>query len=334
MAIRSSSAKAVEALTANLSSASAVVRETAVARLAVIGARAVVSLSELVDRRGASSTARIAALHALESIADDRAIDVGKRALSDPDKSVAIAAAAMLRQFLTGKRGADVADVLTARALDQDATEAVRLAALVALEELGATALQPLWNTLRHDSNASVRLHVAEARVGHRGEITGDEPAGLADDPYKLTRELATGGRALSLVDLQHLIERIRTREESESGAQHEAWVRARGAAHVALAKRGSRVAFYDLRESLEQALAPLPVEFMTALALAGDLTCLDSIAAAHSHAVGTDNEWWRSHLADAFHAIVAREKLTRRHAVIKRIQKRWPAILNTTSQT
>jgi hypothetical protein len=72
----------------------------------------------------------------------------------------------------------------------------------------------------------------------------------------------------------------------------------------------------------------------MAALSLAGDATCLESIAAAHALAGGSESDWWREHLADAFHAIVKRERLTRRHAVMKKIQKRWPAILSTTSRT
>ena len=93
----------------------------------------------------------------------------------------------------------------------------------------------------------------------------------------------------------------------------------ARAAAHVALAGRGSRLALYDLRESLERRKAPLPVEFLTALSTIGDASCLEAIAGAHREATRT--RWWRDHLADAFRTIVAREKLTRRHAVIKKIE-------------
>jgi hypothetical protein len=70
-------------------------------------------------------------------------------------------------------------------------------------------------------------------------------------------------------------------------------------------------------------------VEFMAALSLAGDATCLEAVAAAHAHAT---DAWWRDHLADAFHAIVKREGLTGRHAVMRKIQKRWPAIVSPAS--
>jgi hypothetical protein len=99
----------------------------------------------------------------------------------------------------------------------------------------------------------------------------------------------------------------------------------ARAAAHVALANRGSRIALYDLRESLERGAAPLPVEFLAALSLVGDTSCLEAIAGAHAKA---RNLWWRQHLADVFRTIVARERLTRRHAVVRKIEKRWPGVL------
>jgi hypothetical protein len=64
-----------------------------------------------------------------------------------------------------------------------------------------------------------------------------------------------------------------------------------------------------------------LPVEFLAALSMVGDASCLEAIAAAHARA---SDSWWRDHLADTFQAIVGRERLTRRHAVIKKIEKRW----------
>ena len=75
--------------------------------------------------------------------------------------------------------------------------------------------------------------------------------------------------------------------------------------------------------------IAAAKIERMLELvSLVGDATCLESVAAAYAHAPGGGDDWWRDHLADTFRAIVKREKLTPRHAVMKKIQKRWPAIL------
>jgi hypothetical protein len=58
-----------------------------------------------------------------------------------------------------------------------------------------------------------------------------------------------------------------------------------------------------------------------------GDAACLDAIAAAavQSSPESGPADWWRQHLARlAFHTIVKREGLTRRHGVIRKIAKRW----------
>ena len=117
----------------------------------------------------------------------------------------------------------------------------------------------------------------------------------------------------------------MREREGSEPAAARDAWRLTRAAAHIALANRGSRIALYDLRESLETAKGTLPVEFLAALTLVGDASCLEAVAAAFSRA---RDAWWRAHLADVFATIVAREKITRRQGALKKIEKRWPGTL------
>ena len=90
------------------------------------------------------------------------------------------------------------------------------------------------------------------------------------------------------------------------------------------LGTRGSRLALYDLRDSL---LEPerLPVAFLAALEEIGDVTCLEPLAAAYDASSRSGDAWWREHLAAAFRAIVRREGLTRRHAAVKRALARWP---------
>ena len=122
--------------------------------------------------------------------------------------------------------------------------------------------------------------------------------------------------------DLHRIVERIREREAAEPAAARGEWTRARGRRTSRWPGASSRLGLYDLREALEGATAPLPVEFLAALSIVGDASCLEAIAAAHGRA--TRSTWWREHLADTFQAIVAREGLTRRHAVMKKIEKRW----------
>jgi hypothetical protein len=96
----------------------------------------------------------------------------------------------------------------------------------------------------------------------------------------------------------------------------------ARAATHLALAHRASRLALYDLRETIESSRERIPVEFFAAVTAIGDTSCLEPLATAYSRA---NDEWSRRQLADAFRAIVQREKVTRRHAAVKRLEKRWP---------
>jgi hypothetical protein len=127
------------------------------------------------------------------------------------------------------------------------------------------------------------------------------------------------------LTDLQRLVDLVRARERTEQDpGRREQWRVVRGALHQALAARNSRLALYDLRDSL---LEPerLPVAFLAAIEEIGDASCVETLAAAYDASSRSGETWWRGHLASAFRAIVHREGLTRRHAAIKRAMSRWP---------
>ncbi len=78
--------------------------------------------------------------------------------------------------------------------------------------------------------------------------------------------------------------------------------------------------AVYDLREWLETARAPLPVDAFAALSLVGDASCLEAIASRYA---APPDEWSKSRLADLFRAILKREGVSRRDPVIKRIERK-----------
>ena len=108
-----------------------------------------------------------------------------------------------------------------------------------------------------------------------------------------------------------------------------------RGRVHVALPARGSRIALYDLRESLEAATpaaSPLPVEFLAALSTAGDASCLEAVAAAYARNGHRESQETTPGGAIAWPTRSGRsskrEQLTRRHAVVKKIEKRWGSAL------
>lgn len=337
MSIRASSSKHIDALLQDLRSPDAVTREAAIARLMVIGTRAVERLAALAGDRTEAATGRLAALRALEGIGDDRALSAALRAVADADIAVATAGVGVARTFLTGAEDLKALDALTAVVLDRDRPDAVREAALHALGDLETATLSPILDALLTDPSSSLR---GAAQRGPASEgplaagphetwldrIDGDA---LPEDVDIVRREVARRGPNVPLGTLLRLVERIREREQTLPPAEARRWLGARASAHVALATRGSRLALYDLREALEGARSPLPVEFLAALTLIGDGSCLEAIAAAYTNAAGDRaDDWWPRHLADAFHAIVSREGVTRRHAVVKKIEKRWPDAL------
>jgi HEAT repeat protein len=339
VAIRTSSAKEIDGLITDLASDRALARETAIARLTVIGARAVDRLISLVDTADRGAVARVAALRALEGLVDPRAIEPALRAAGDADLDVAGAGVAVIRTFVIGRHSVAAVDGLAAIGLNRSASETIRLEAIDALGDLDPATLQPLWQALAGDPNPHIRARTPQGKQGQsRGSprpssLSGLEQLvaiagqGLPDDPELLCRLLTTDGAAVSPSELHRIIERVREKEGTAAPARRAWWTRARGCAHVALAKRSSLLGVYDLREALEGATAPLPVEFLAALALIGDASCLEAVAIAYTRAT---DRWWREHLADAFHAIVARKRLSRRHAVLKKIQKRSPELVVT----
>jgi hypothetical protein len=316
VAIRASSSRQIEALLADVNGGDAVARDAAVARLTVIGARAVDRLLAL-GQSTAPASARAAAFRALEGIADPRTLPPALAAVDAADAEIAAAAIALSRRFIRGADGARVVDVLTAAALDPRRDDRVRVAAIHALQELGPKTITPLTKSLAADASAAVRAAVQPSPRGRRSAAAEPDHSQAA----ALREWLAREGRTTPLTAVLNIVERVREREGNEPPARRAEWTAARAAAHLVLARRGSRIALYDLRESLERTTAPLPVDALAALTLVGDASCLEPIASAHARSRDT---WWRDHLYEAFQAIVKREKLTSRHAVMKRIAKKY----------
>jgi HEAT repeat protein len=333
VAIRASSSAQIAALVADLSASSPVARDAAVARLTVMGSRAVERLIAVASAPD-NIPARIAALRTLEAIGDPRALPLALRTVRDAraDPDVAVAAAGAARAFVRGANGAAAVDGLTTAALDTARPATVRIAALRALGDLDRATLAPLLASLASDADAGVRSAAAASssstprpRVPPVQVLTRAADEALPTDASALRHAIAQGQHDVPLPVLLRIVERVREREAKEPASRRPEWTTVRAAAHLALANRGSRLGVYDLRESIAEAKAPLPVEFLAALSIIGDASCLDAIAVAHDRA--TDG-WWRDHLADAFGAIVTRERLTSRHAVMKKIAKRFPALV------
>lgn len=323
MTIKASRSADVSTLVAALGSSDDVKRESAIARLAVIGGRAVDRLAAAYPE--AARETRRAILRALEAIADPRAVPVARAALREGG-DVAIAAASTLKPLLQstdGRAATDALDALVESALDGTAERRVRLAAFEALADLPEAVREPIAAALRNDASLEALIHDPSlAEATWQDAINGQLP----EDPSALRDAVTAHAELAPLGTLQKLVETVREGEaRSPAAAPKGAWRQVRGTIHQALALRGSRVAVYDLRETLASTREPLPPTFLAAVQVVGDESCLEPIAAAWTAASGADADAWRFQLESAFAAIVKREKLSQRSGVWKRIEAKFP---------
>jgi HEAT repeat protein len=328
--IRASSGKQIDSLLAELSSPHPLRRDGAVARLTVIGERAVSRLVTLASSSSTSPDAKVAALQALEGIGDPRALDVAITTLEADDVRVASAAVGLLQGLLGSPRGVEALDRLTSVALDSARPRAVRLAAIRALRDLGPSTIEPLLDALGSDRDPAVVLAAgleADAAVDPVYLLREASLGTLPDTPAPLRLALTEVADTVPAAVLQQLIERVRFREGAESGAVRAEWTALRAAAHGALAQRGSRAALYDLKDTLDSAREPVPVELLGAVSEIGDASCLEPLAAATARALDGGvrlDDWYLQRLIDVFRAIAVREGVTKRTAAGRRVTTRF----------
>jgi hypothetical protein len=190
------------------------------------------------------------------------------------------------------------------------------VAALRALEEHPADIVAPVLHTLGGDADARVAAQIGQPSLD---ALVSD---GRATEAAAL---LAARGTMVSITTLRRAVDAARDRERSEP-ARAAAWLHLRAELHGALARQHSRLALYDLRETLEAASAPLPIGFLSAATAIGDRTCLEPLARTWLAVSAERDAWWRGQVAQTFAAVAAREGVTRQHAAVKRILARWPA--------
>lgn len=314
-----------------------VAREAAVARLAIVGPRAVDRVIAALGGAPAPAPA-MALLQVLERIGDPRALPTLEACLDAPDDEVAASAVAAIRPLLRSGRPetADRAlERLTAVALAPGRADLVRGAALDALHDLGPEVVEPVRRALATDPSRAVRRLAGWPDAGGPPSGRGPTPRALdleavaealPDDPEGVRTIVLETGTAVPLTILHRLVAGIRDREGlTTDPLLRRQWIAARGAVHRVLAERGSRVALYDLRETLETRPADMPVTMLAALGTIGDRTCLEPLADAIGRSA---DPWLRSQFAQVFHAIRQRERLTRRHAVIRRLEAKLPDLL------
>jgi hypothetical protein len=298
------------------SAAVAVVRTQLLARKAAASTAALESLTSLVLDPARHEAVRVAALEALhdlplpvvepllERLASDANHMVRQRAGHGPAVPAAGTEAQVPASAGAARAGATPRKT-GARATSASASAAASppLAPAGAVGAAGAAAI---------GTSAPWSLH--------------DTDAGLPSDPDLVREALAREGADAPLSLLHRLVVGLAARERTEADARARgAWRAVRGVAHQALGERGSRVALYDLRESLERDSDALPLGMLAALERIGDQSCLEPMASAFTR---TADEWQRERLREAAAAIIRRERLTRRSAIVKRMETKAGGIL------
>lgn len=325
MSIKPSAAAEIRTLVEALGAADEVRRESAVARLAIIGERAVDRLLAAYPR--ADRQTRVGILRTAEAIADPRVVSIAADALG-AGGDVAVAGASTLRALLESSSepaASRALDALVAAALDRGAERHVRVAAFDALSDMPATVRDPVADALRQDPDGGLHLRAAETSrdAAALEAVWQDALDGrLPDDPSALREAVKARAGSAPLGSLQKLVDAVRLREADAGAGRAGLWQQVRGALHQALALRGSRVAVYDLRETVESTQRPLPPAFMAALHVVGDESCLEPIAAAWT---ASKDPAWRHQLEAAFNAIAKREKTSRRGVLWKRLRTKYP---------
>lgn len=343
MAISRSLAAEVGQLVAQLASESTSDRESARARLAVIGPRAAEALVRAVENRLAPSAARAGALGALAAMDDRRTAALALAVLDEPAEGpLAAESLDIVRQASVGRgRSATIAfEKLTALALDRTAPAALRLGALEALASHPAALVRPVFDAVANDHDDRVaRAATSSAAKSSAAAPTAASPMAASLDlamqlnPGDALAAVGQSASAASPAALIHAIETARAAEARDTSQAH-AWRLLRAALHRELADRNSRLGVYDLRETFERATSPLPPGFVTAMAKVGDRSTLESLARAWQQATLTEPapasgddgaDSWRTELARTFVAVAGREGIGRQSAVMKKIVSRWP---------
>ncbi|HET6819906.1 MAG TPA: hypothetical protein VFH98_05050, partial [Candidatus Limnocylindria bacterium] len=285
MVIKASAAAEIRGLIEALGGSDEVMREAAVARLAVIGARAV---EKLLTAYGAATTpgARLAILRTLEPIGDRRTIEVAKQAIAEGGE-LALAATTVLRGLLDSPHSevaAAALDTLVETALDRNTPRHLRGAALDTIQDASPGVRARVDQALASEPDLRLNTRAPGASQAATGDALWlDLSAGrLPDDPRAVAAAVQGRAGSAALTSLQKMVDAARAMESgAKTAAARAEWRNLRGVLHQALARRGSRVALYDLREAFDQATRPLPADFLTAIARVGDESCLEPLARA-----------------------------------------------------
>jgi hypothetical protein len=337
-------------------------RESAIARLTLHGERALPTLLEVL--RQGEGAARMDALAVIERHDGPGARAVVHASVGDLDLGVARRAieacvhypdpgtVALLRSRVRDGESAlrlalvesllalleqglvEAMDPLLERILHEGEDEAVRRAASGALRFLTARERAPFLERLRarpHDAAGQRLLErvlggapddSATAAGGGKQAPSARPASGVGRQRREAIDRLVQQGGPAAMAALHELLERLP--RANEKAAQATEVAEARGRIHRALAALGSRLALYDLRESLAVRPVPVPSLLLGAAQTVGDASLVSGLAA-----LAVDDPTLHDACLAALTTIVSRERLRRTSAAVKALKPAHRAILD-----
>jgi HEAT repeat protein len=350
-----SAGKRIQELLGRLESRSAAERESAIARLTLLGAPTLPHLRDFLSR--AQPPGRLAALEVLEGLRDARGLDLALSLTKDADEEVARRAMEVAGAFADPRAANALRSVLSSRSssrrraaavglqgllrlglveavepllglvLDPGEDEALRLQALASLSSLDRRTLRPALQTLSQDrSPALVRAAAALTNRLARARSTEAGAPAEADIPTLLARlaspdtskvEVSATVEALVKGRSPALLALLGRRLEALSVESG-----APGAEAAARAKARLHLALGALESrialhDLRELLKARPLYAARDLLAAAELVGDASLVPALA-ALAADEPPLAPAAATAFAAIVTREKLRRTSRVVK----------------
>ena len=228
MVIKASASAEIRTLVEALDADDEVHREAAIARLGIIGARAVDRLTDAYANTTTRAT-RLAILRALEGIGDHRSAPLARQALGEGG-DVAVAATGILRALLSSTNSTVAAaalDTLVATTLDRHHERRLRLAAFDALQELPDDVRTRVAAALHGDPGGGLNdvagvITTAGSDAARRRDheaVWKDALEGrLPDAPDELRAVVAARGTTAPLNTLRTLVDAVRSREREAGG--------------------------------------------------------------------------------------------------------------------
>ncbi len=351
--VPSRSARTQELL-GRLASPSAAERDSAVAGLTLLGARALLPRGAFLPT--ATPAARLAAVEVLERLEDRAALPILLQLARDPDERVGLRALeaageradsrsiAVLAALLSGpgpaarRQGAARAlarlegqglvgglEPLAKRLLDEREDPQLRCLILEGLltrkPPLASRTLRPLLDRLASSSEPELaaRARSTDGEAVEERLAAALASAGLSDEAAARTTAALARRGAVAIPPLVKALDRLGPpRRQAGEGP-----LRARGRIHEALAALDTRVAVFDLRESIAVHPRAAMASLLRAAARVGDASVGPALARAAAEDAGLVDA-----CAAALAAIAARERLRRTSPALKCVRPEHRAAL------